>query len=50
MGRRLSYDAPPSSSSNSRDEEIMSLRALAADLRQQLADAVERIEKLEKEN
>ena len=49
MGRGLSDDAPPIPSSNSRDEEITSLRAMAADLRQQLADAVERIEKLEKE-
>ena len=49
MGRGLSYDAPPIPSSDSRDEEITSLRTLAADLRQQLADAVERIEKLEKE-
>jgi predicted Fe-Mo cluster-binding NifX family protein len=50
MGRGLSYDGPPIPPSNSRDEEIASLRALAADLRQQLADAVERIEKLEKES
>lgn len=41
---------PAASPSPSRDEEIAALQELAADLRQQLADVVDRIEKLEKES
>jgi predicted Fe-Mo cluster-binding NifX family protein len=49
VGRGLGQYAPPNSSSDPRDEEITALRELAANLRQQLDEVIDRIEKLEKE-
>jgi predicted Fe-Mo cluster-binding NifX family protein len=45
-GRRQRRSNPPASA---REEEIASLKGMAADLRQQLAEVIDRIEKLEKE-
>jgi predicted Fe-Mo cluster-binding NifX family protein len=42
--------APPHPAPDPRDKEISALRELAADLRQQLADVIDRIEKLERES
>ena len=50
MGRGMGQAAPPMQPSISRDEEVAALRELTANLRQQLADAMDRIGKLEKEN
>jgi predicted Fe-Mo cluster-binding NifX family protein len=49
-GRGLRRATPPTPLPASRDEEIAELGKLASDLRQQLADVIDRIEKLEKEN
>ncbi len=40
----------PAAPATAREEEIAALKAVAADLRRQMAEVMERIEKLEKEN
>jgi predicted Fe-Mo cluster-binding NifX family protein len=52
MGRgaaRAIPQSPPASAAPSREEEIASLKDIAGGLRQQLAEAIERLDRLEKE-
>jgi len=54
MGRRISQmavpstPAPPPAAAKDREEEIAELRAMAGDLRSQLAQVIERIDQLER--
>lgn len=48
-GRTASSSGPVSTTDTEREEEIKALQQIAADLRHQLAEVMERIEKLEKE-
>jgi predicted Fe-Mo cluster-binding NifX family protein len=48
-GRTASSSGPVPTSDTEREEEIKALQQAAADLRRQLAEVIERIEKLEKE-
>jgi predicted Fe-Mo cluster-binding NifX family protein len=50
MGRGLGHYTTPNPAPDPREEEIRDLRELAGNLRQELADVIDRIEKLEKES
>ena len=48
-GGRSGFGAQPTSTASARDQEVEALRKMAVDLRKQLAQITDRIEKLEKE-
>jgi hypothetical protein len=53
MGRRAAMSptsfAPPTAPAGSQEEEIAALRDMASGLREQLAEVMERLDRLEKE-